>query len=195
MQRRGQAAIEYLMNRASRRGVEIPSGNRRGQAAIEYLMNYAWAIAIVVIVGVAIFSLNIGDIGFSLSSSGSSLSQQFEQLAVIGHKWGVTGGDNVNDTFTVVVQNNGANKITLNSINVTEIDKSTLTQLVTNVTPATLFPGETATRVLPINTTLHGITKSIGGIYSVKLTFNYTDTETNVIYAPSTTLKARAQTD
>ena len=70
--------------------------NPKGQAAIEYLMNYAWAIALIIIVGVAIFSLNIGNLGGSLSGSGSGLSQQFEQVAIIGYTWGATHQANTN---------------------------------------------------------------------------------------------------
>ena len=179
---KGQASVEFKMD-------------RRGQAAIEYLMNYAWAIALIIIVGVAIFSLNLGDIGFSLSSSGSGLSQQFEQVAVTGYKWGVTPSTDINDTFILTLQNNGANKITVNRVNVTEIDKSAVIVITHNTTSTSLFPGETVTRTINISTSGLGITKKAGDQFTVKVAVNYTDDETAVVYNSARTLKGKAQLD
>ncbi|MBI4017890.1 MAG: hypothetical protein HY366_03020, partial [Candidatus Aenigmarchaeota archaeon] len=58
---------------------------RKGQAAIEYLTNYTWAIAVIIIVGIAIFGLNIGGVRNSLTTQSSTVIQGGEQLSVVGY--------------------------------------------------------------------------------------------------------------
>ncbi|MBI4017846.1 MAG: hypothetical protein HY366_02795 [Candidatus Aenigmarchaeota archaeon] len=164
-------------------------GNNRGQASIEYLMNYAWVVALLIIVGVAVFQLNFGDIGLSISGSGSGLSQQFEQVALIGYRWGANGTGN--DTFALTLQNNGDNKITVNKINLSEIDRSTLAKIIQNTSSASLFPGETVTRVLSIDRA--AASKKAGDTFQVKIAVNYTDEETSVVYVPNRVVKGKTQ--
>lgn len=60
----------------------------RGQATIEYLMNHAWVIALIIVAGVAIFALDIGDIKVSIE--GKNPRQYAADVAVVGHTCGGT---------------------------------------------------------------------------------------------------------
>ena len=147
----------------------------KGQAAIEYLMNYAWAIALIIIVGVAIFGLNIGGIRNSLSTQSSQVTQAGEQLAIIGHKCAS------DSTFTLAVQNNGANKLTINgNWTVQGLAGASGSVGTCNPSPTTVFPGETSTCSSVVLTSCG----TVGQPYKIGIVMNYTDTQTNIQNKP-----------
>lgn len=168
------------------------SAGRRGQASLEYLMNYTWVLALLIVVGAAIFSLNLTDISFSLSGSGSGFSQQFEQVSVTGHIWKVDEAEDRNDTLELALQNNGDNEVTVQRVNLTEIEDDPVSNVTDNSTTSSLFPGERTTRVLQINKTLLGITRSAGDPYEVTVEVTYRDDTADQQYTTSGPLRGEA---
>ncbi|MBI4017891.1 MAG: hypothetical protein HY366_03025 [Candidatus Aenigmarchaeota archaeon] len=154
---------------------------RKGQAAIEYLTNYTWAIAVIIIVGIAIFGLNIGGVRNSLTSQSSTITQAGEQLAVVGHTCSGT-------TLTVSVQNNGANRLALsNGWYMGSVAGATGAGSC-NPNATSLFPSETTACAAALTNC-----GTIGQPYKVYVVMNYTDTQSGTLYKPNRTLTGVTQ--
>ncbi|MBI4017892.1 MAG: hypothetical protein HY366_03030 [Candidatus Aenigmarchaeota archaeon] len=161
--------------------------SRKGQAAIEYLMNYAWAIALIIIVGVAIFGLNIGGIRNSLTAQSSQISQAGEQISVIGYKCDSNGN------VTVSIQNNGAGLA--KSIAVGVVPNSSTGYglgepagvVSSNGTLAcastSLFPAQTTTCITggPIKQIC---ASKVGQTYTLMVNLSYIDDTTGITFKP-----------
>lgn len=154
---------------------------KKGQSAIEYLMNYAWAIALIIIVGAAIYGLNIGGIKNSLAGQGTDLQTSSAVVSVTGKQYNTS-------SLVVSFQNNGANKIVFNNANISQVDGTIVTQVVACIpSTTTLYPGETATNCqIAINMSL---IKTAGQPYTVKLVTNYTDNVSGIVYTPTQTIQ------
>ncbi|QQG39292.1 MAG: hypothetical protein HYS81_02795 [Candidatus Aenigmatarchaeota archaeon] len=164
----------------SMRSANKPHDNRRpspkGQSAIEYLMNYAWAIALIIIVGIAIFQLNIGGIRNSLTSQSSQITQAGEQLAVVGYLCDSEG------RFSVSVQNNGAGQIKDIYLNASNESSTVLTDC--TGTPD-IFPGQTQ---ICRNTSTGGRgirCGNVGQSYEIQVTVSYIDDVSGLTFKPS----------
>ncbi|MBI4017893.1 MAG: hypothetical protein HY366_03035 [Candidatus Aenigmarchaeota archaeon] len=169
------------VSRSSQKGLKgrlsvFPRSSRKGQAAIEYLMNYAWAIALIIIVGVAIFGLNIGGIRNSLSTQSSQVTQAGEQLALIGYKCTT----NAASGFTISLQNNGANKLTLGNPTIDVLSGGSGSGITCTPASTTLFPGETTTCA----TTATVSCTTVGQPYKAGVVLVYTDAQTSIQNKP-----------
>ena len=116
---------------------------RRSQSALEYMMTYGWAILIIVIVAVILYSMGI----FNPSSSVTFTSSGFSPFTVssslcnnIGYKIAVLAGP---------IPNN-ANSITINKVFLTSATgANTTTASYTLTSPVTLKSGQSATILIP----------------------------------------------
>ncbi|MBI4017844.1 MAG: hypothetical protein HY366_02785 [Candidatus Aenigmarchaeota archaeon] len=159
---------------------------RKGQAAIEYLTNYTWAIAVIIIVGIAIFGLNIGGVRNSLTSQSSTVIQGGEQLSVVGYTC------SAGLVATVSVQNNGATLLKNIFVNITpnnsasgvEAAKANYTYTTCNGASATnLFPGQSVACTSASGNSTLCATKA-GQSYTIMVSIAYTDDNTGVVYKP-----------
>ena len=117
--------------------------SKRSQSALEYMMTYGWAILIIVIVAVILYSMGI----FNPSSSITFTSSGFSPFTVssslcnnIGYKIAVLAGP---------IPNN-ANSITINKVFLTSATgANTTTASYTLTNPVTLKSGQSATILIP----------------------------------------------
>ena len=117
--------------------------SRRSQSALEYMMTYGWAILIIVIVAVILYSMGI----FNPSSSVTFTSSGFSPFTVssslcnnLGYKIAIIAGP---------IPNN-ANSITINKVFVTSATgANTTTASYTLTNPVTLKSGQSATILIP----------------------------------------------
>ncbi len=170
--------------------------NRKGQSAIEYLMNYAWAIALIIIVGVAIFSLDIGGLRSSIQGSGSQLRASGQTISVNDWVWQDTNNDG-EDTFILSVQNNGANKVELENVTAVEIDGTDISGDGFNSgdISATLFPGQDNNNIqIGLNGTVNGaVDLSTDDTYNLKVRITYNNTDTGILHNPEYTLSGTVE--
>ena len=116
---------------------------KRSQSALEYMMTYGWAILIIVIVAVILYSMGI----FNPSSSITFTSSGFSPFTVssslcnnIGYKIAVLAGP---------IPNNG-NSLTINKVFLTSATgANTTTASYTLTNPVTLKSGQSATILIP----------------------------------------------
>jgi hypothetical protein len=117
--------------------------SKRSQSALEYMMTYGWAILIIVIVAVILYSMGI----FNPSSSITFTSSGFSPFTVssslcnnIGYKIAVLAGP---------IPNN-ANSLTINKVYLTSATgANTTTASYTLTNPVTLKSGQSATILIP----------------------------------------------
>ena len=117
--------------------------SKRSQSALEYMMTYGWAILIIVIVAVILYSMGI----FNPSSSVTFTSSGFSPFTVssslcnnIGYKIAVLAGP---------IPNN-ANSLTINKVYLTSATgANTTTASYTLTNPVTLKSGQSATILIP----------------------------------------------
>ena len=117
--------------------------SKRSQSALEYMMTYGWAILIIVIVAVILYSMGI----FNPSSSVTVTSSGFSPFTVsaslcnnLGYKIAVLAGP---------IPNN-ANSITINKVFLTSATgANTTTASYTLTSPVTLKSGQSATILIP----------------------------------------------
>ena len=117
--------------------------SKRSQSALEYMMTYGWAILIIVIVAVILYSMGI----FNPSSSVTFTSSGFSPFTVssslcnnIGYKIAVLAGP---------IPNN-ANSLTINKVFLTSATgANTTTASYTLTNPVTLKSGQSATILIP----------------------------------------------
>ena len=123
--------------------LDIPRKSKRSQSALEYMMTYGWAILIIVIVAVILYSMGI----FNPSSSITFTSSGFSPFTVssslcnnIGYKIAVLAGP---------IPNN-ANSLTINKVFLTSATgANTTTASYTLTNPVTLKSGQSATILIP----------------------------------------------
>ena len=116
---------------------------KRSQSALEYMMTYGWAILIIVIVAVILYSMGI----FNPSSSITFTSSGFSPFTVssslcnnLGYKIAVLAGP---------IPNN-ANSLTINKVFLTSATgANTTTASYTLTNPVTLKSGQSATILIP----------------------------------------------
>ena len=117
--------------------------SKRSQSALEYMMTYGWAILIIVIVAVILYSMGI----FNPSSSVTFTSSGFSPFTIssslcnnLGYKIAIIAGP---------IPNN-ANYITINKVFVTSATgANTTTASYTLTNPVTLKSGQSATILIP----------------------------------------------
>ena len=117
--------------------------SKRSQSALEYMMTYGWAILIIVIVAVILYSMGI----FNPSSSITFTSSGFSPFTVssslcnnIGYKIAVLAGPIPNNANSLTI-----NKVFLTSA--TGANTTTTSYALTN--PVTLKSGQSATILIP----------------------------------------------
>ena len=123
--------------------LDIIRKTKRSQSALEYMMTYGWAILIIVIVAVILYSMGI----FNPSSSITFTSSGFSPFTVssslcnnLGYKIAVLAGP---------IPNN-ANSLTINKVYLTSATgANTTTASYTLTNPVTLKSGQSATILIP----------------------------------------------
>ena len=150
----------------------LSSKNRRSQSALEYMMTYGWAILVIVIVAVILYSMGI----FSPSSSITTTSTGFAPFVIssvvcsqAGLTVAVTEGGLPNNAVSATIsklsfQSNTGTTASINGVY--------------NITPVTLSPGQSATFIVPtVACTSQGNPFSL----SAKMQFSYSTTAGNVV--------------
>jgi hypothetical protein len=139
--------------------------SKRSQSALEYMMTYGWAILIIVIVAVILYSMGI----FNPSSSVTFTSSGFSPFTVssslcnnLGYKMAIIAGP----------MPNNANYITINKVFVTSATgANTTTASYTLTNPVTLKSGQSTTILIPnVACTAANVHYSL----SAKIQYSYT---------------------
>ena len=148
------------------------SKTQRSQSALEYMMTYGWAILIIVIVAVILYSMGI----FNPSSSVTFTSSGFTPFTVssslcnnLGYKIAIIAGP---------IPDN-ANSLTISKVFLTSATgANTTTAAYTLTNPVTLKSGQTATILIP------NVACSSAGIHyslSASIQYSYSTTAGNVV--------------
>ncbi len=133
------------------------SKTRRSQSALEYMMTYGWAILIIVIVAVVLYSMGIFTPSSFLSFSGITGLFGFQPASAACAS---------NGQMIVKLSNSLGYQVSISSINVTSSSGVSVTQ----PESATLFPGQTQEFLL------FGICpKTSGSSFSDTITVTYTE--------------------
>ena len=151
--------------------MDMKLSTKRSQSALEYMMTYGWAILIIVIVAVILYSMGIFNpsssitttsIGFSpFTVSSTVCSQAGLSVAIIG------GG--LPDTAT---------QATITKIYITSNTGTTALTKAYTLNPVTISPGKTATIVIP---TVACTSANVKYSLSAKLQYSYSTPAGNVI--------------
>ncbi|MCW1295565.1 MAG: hypothetical protein QXD02_05105 [Candidatus Parvarchaeum sp.] len=147
------------------------SKTRRSQSALEYMMTYGWAILIIVIVAVILYSMGI----FNPSSSVTTTSSGFSPFTISSTICNPAGlyvaiiGGGLPDTAT---------SATISKIYVTSNTGTTALTKEYNLTPIIIYPGKTATILIPtVACNSAGIKYSL----SAKLQYSYSTPAGSII--------------
>ena len=143
----------------------ILTKSKRSQSALEYMMTYGWAILIIVIVAVILYSMGI----FNPSSSVTFTSSGFSPFTVssslcnnLGYKIAVLAGP---------IPNN-ANSITINKVFLTSATgANTTTAGYTLTNPVTLKSGQSTTIIIP---NVACTAAKVHYSFSAKIQYSYT---------------------
>ena len=131
--------------------------NKRSQSALEYMMTYGWAILIIVIVAVVLYSMGIFSPSSFLSFSGITGLSGFQPASAACAS---------NGQMIVKLSNSLGYQVSINSINVTSSSGVSVTQ----PESATLNPGQTQEFIV------FGICpKTSGSSFSDTITVAYTE--------------------
>ena len=131
--------------------------NKRSQSALEYMMTYGWAILIIVIVAVVLYSMGIFSPSSFLSFSGITGLSGFQPASAACAS---------NGQMIVKLSNSLGYQVSINSINVTTSSGVSVTQ----PESATLNPGQTQEFIV------FGICpKTSGSSFSDTITVTYTE--------------------
>ena len=156
---------------------------RKGQSAIEYLMNYAWAIALIIIVGVAIFALDVGGLRSSVVGQGSRATAGAQEVQIVDYTY------DADENLTLVIQNNAANTINLTNVSVVTIDGSS--SGVSNSTDDFVSPGNNVIRIVSnVETT----DRTAGQSFEAVVEISYTDVVTTLDKKSRVTISGVVQT-
>ena len=137
--------------------------NRKAQSALEYMMTYGWAILIIVIVAVILYSMGI----FNPSSSITTTSIGFSPFTVSSTVCSPAGvsvaiiGGGLPDTAT---------SATISKIYIISNTGTTALTKEYNLTPVVIFPGKTATIIIP---TVACASANVKYSLSAKLQYSY----------------------
>jgi hypothetical protein len=137
--------------------------SKRSQSALEYMMTYGWAILIIVIVAVILYSMGI----FNPSSSITTTSIGFSPFTVSSTVCSPAGlsvaiiGGGLPDTAT---------SATISKIYITSNTGTTALIKEYNLTPVVIFPGKTATIIIP---TVACASANVKYSLSAKLQYSY----------------------
>ena len=135
--------------------------NKKGQGAMEYLMTHAWAILVLMIVGVALYKFGVFS---SIFGSGTNHALGFTgKLGVADGSIKCTTGAAGNLTATLL--NRGGSVLSVSSFNV--IDGGGCATGAANISPASMDAGKTAT--LAISCPNNGV----GTVVSPMVDVNY----------------------
>ena len=150
-------------------------GFRKGQAALDFLMTYGWAIALVVIIAAVLFSLGVFDVGNFVGNKAAG----FSGVAVKG--WNLAS----DGTFTMKVSNQVGQKISINSITVTNAGTAK------NVSglPVTLSSGADSATLSSAAAAFGNSTT--GTSYTAQVVIAYTDLNANFNYSTSGTVTGK----
>ena len=131
------------LSRDSDNNILLPTKSKRSQSALEYMMTYGWAILIIVIVAVILYSMGI----FNPSSSITFTSSGFSPFTVssslcnnLGYKIAVLAGPIPNNANSLQID-----KVYLTSA--TGANATTASYTLKN--PVTLKSGQSATILIP----------------------------------------------
>ena len=131
------------LSRDSGNNILLPTKSKRSQSALEYMMTYGWAILIIVIVAVILYSMGI----FNPSSSITFTSSGFSPFTVssslcnnLGYKIAVLAGPMPNNANSLQID-----KVYLTSA--TGANSTTASYTLKN--PVTLKSGQSATILIP----------------------------------------------
>ena len=118
------------------------SKSKRSQSALEYMMTYGWAILIIVIVAVILYSMGIFNPSSSVTLSSSGFSP-FTVSSTICNPSGLLvtliGGGLPNTATSVIIS----------KIYITSNTGTTALTKEYNITPIKIYPGKTATIIIP----------------------------------------------
>jgi hypothetical protein len=163
--KKGQAALESHSGATAR--------HLRGQAALDFLMTYGWAIALVVIVAAALFSLGIFDMSNFIGSKAAGFS------GVMVQGWQMS----TNGTLQLKLSNQVGQRISVTNVTATV---GTIGPLVLSGPPLTLNTGDTTSNAL----TVSGFGSQSG--YNAKIIITYTDLNSLFNASTSGTLTGKA---
>ncbi|MGC8533305.1 MAG: LamG-like jellyroll fold domain-containing protein [Candidatus Parvarchaeum sp.] len=145
--------------------------SKRSQSALEYMMTYGWAILIIVIVAVILYSMGI----FNPSSSVTFTSSGFSPFAVSSVICNPSG---LLVTLIGGGLPNTATSATISKIYITSNTGTTALTKEYNLTPIKIYPGTTATIIIPTITCTSANTKYS---LSANLQYSYSTPAGNVI--------------
>jgi len=147
--------------------------SRHGQSALDFLMTYGWALLIMTLVIVGLFSLGIFDTGSFVGTRATG----FVQISPVG--WQLTP----DGTLSIMFKNNAGTDIVITHVNATlgaGLPK-------TNNTLAISIPnGEQA----PSNVMLTGFGTQSGS-YTIRIAIGYNDSTTGFPYTDTGTLSGK----
>ena len=117
--------------------------SKRSQSALEYMMTYGWAILIIVIVAVILYSMGI----FNPSSSVTTTSTGFSPFVISSSLCNSSG---LKVAFQAGPMPNGASSLTINKLYITSASGiNTTTASYTLTSPVTLISGQSAVILIP----------------------------------------------
>jgi hypothetical protein len=117
--------------------------SKRSQSALEYMMTYGWAILIIVIVTVILYSMGI----FNPSSSVTTTSTGFSPFVISSSLCNSSG---LKVAFQAGPMPNGASSLTINKLYITSASGiNTTTASYTLTSPVTLISGQSAVILIP----------------------------------------------
>ena len=147
------------------------SKSKRSQSALEYMMTYGWAILIIVIVAVILYSMGIFNPSSSVTLSSSGFSP-FTVSSTICNPSGLLvtliGGGLPNTATSVIIS----------KIYITSNTGTTALTKEYNITPIKIYPGKTATIIIPSIACTSANTKYS---LSANLQYSYSTPAGNVI--------------
>ena len=163
--REKEKAERYYVYQKTTKHLTLLTKGKRSQSALEYMMTYGWAILIIVIVAVILYSMGI----FNPSSSVTFTSSGFSPFTVssslcnnLGYKIAVLAGP---------IPNN-ANSITINKVFLTSATgANTTTAGYTLTNPVTLKSGQSATILIP---NVACTSAKVHYSFSAKIQYSYT---------------------
>ena len=151
------------LSRDSDNNILLPTKSKRSQSALEYMMTYGWAILIIVIVAVILYSMGI----FNPSSSITTTSIGFSPFTVSSTVCSPAG-------LSVAIIGGGlpdtAASATISKIYITSNTGTTALTKEYNLTPVAISPGKTATIIIP---TVACTSANVKYSLSAKLQYGY----------------------
>jgi hypothetical protein len=159
--------------------------SKRSQSALEYMMTYGWAILIIVIVAVILYSMGI----FNPSSSITTTSIGFSPFTVSSTVCSPAG-------LSVAIIGGGlpdtAASATISKIYITSNTGTTALTKEYNLTPVAISPGKTATIIIP---TVSCTSANVKYSLSAKLQYGYSTSAGPVITNTTGTISGTSSSE